>query len=99
MVFVITVRPGQQITFQQTANSYDSAHELRFDQADGGCPGTNYISCVDDDDYTPVTWTNPYSSSKVIYYIQSGYSGSSGAFTFAWAFGPSGAQALSSRLR
>jgi hypothetical protein len=87
LAFTINVPPYAQITFQQTANDYDSTHFLRWG---GSCPGTNLVTFVDDDDLTSVTWINPYSSTQAVYYIQSGYSGQSGTFTLAWAFGSAG---------
>jgi hypothetical protein len=87
MVFQISVPAGSQITFQQTTNNYDSKHELRWG---GSCPGVNSVRCVDDPDTTSVSWTNPYSYTQTVYYIQSGYSSDSGTFTLAWAFGSSG---------
>ena len=98
LVFTINVPPYAQITFQQTANDYDSAHELRWG---GSCPGTTYVSCVDDPDETSVSWTNTYSSTQAVYYIQSGYgsSGQSGTFTLAWALGSGDARPLDARTQ
>ena len=87
LAFTINVPPYAQITFQQTVNDYDSTHFLRWG---GSCPGTNLVIGVDDPDGTSVTWTNPYSSTQAVYYIQSGYGGNSGTFTLAWAFGSAG---------
>ena len=92
--FSISVPAGAQITFQQTANNYDSVHELRWG---GSCPGDNYIQGHDDPDTSSVTWTNPYSYTQTVYYIQSGFSSQSGTFTLAWAFGSAGV-ALSLRV-
>ena len=82
MVFSVSVPAGSQITFQQTTNNYDSVHELRWG---GSCPGVNSVRCVDDPDTTSVSWTNPYSYTQTVYYIQSGYSSYSGTFTLAWS--------------
>ena len=98
LAFTINVPPYAQITFQQTTNDYDSAHELRWG---GSCPGTTYVSCVDDPDETSVSWTNTYSSTQAVYYIQSGYgsSGQSGTFTLAWALGSGDARPLDARTQ
>ena len=81
MIFTLSVPPGATIWFEQSSNNYDSVHELRYG---GECPGSNYVSCVDDPDLTAVSWTNTASSAQPVYYVQSGYYTSEGSFTLTW---------------
>jgi hypothetical protein len=81
MVFTYSVPPGATIRFNQTSNDYDSVHELRYGSV---CPGSNYVTCVDDPDLTPVSWTNTGSSAQPVYYVQSGYYTNEGSFTLTW---------------
>jgi hypothetical protein len=81
MVFTYLVPPGATIQFAQSYNDYDSVHELRYG---GACPGSNYVTCVDDPDLTAVSWTNTGSSAQPVYYVQSGFSTDEGSFTLTW---------------
>jgi hypothetical protein len=81
LVFTYFLPPGGRISLEQTSNTYDSYHELRYGES---CPGSNVIQCIDDDDYTAVNWTNTESTVQQIFYVQSGYSSEAGEFTLTW---------------
>jgi hypothetical protein len=81
IVYTYSVPPGATVWFNQTSNDYDSVHELRYG---GVCPGSNYVTCVDDPDLTAVSWTNTDSSAQPVYYVQSGYDTGEGSFTLTW---------------
>ena len=85
LVFTYLLQPGYTITLRQDTNNYDSRHALRYG---GSCPGsTAAVEVVDDPDEKPVMWTNRGGAAVPVFYIQSGHSGNSGAFTLSWATG------------
>ncbi|MFP9117769.1 hypothetical protein ACLI08_08280, partial [Flavobacterium sp. RNTU_13] len=81
LFFYIDVPNGATLNIGQTINGYDSQNYIGYG---GSCPGTTRIACFDDDDYTPVTWTNTTGSTQRVYWVQDGYQSASGTFTLAW---------------
>ncbi len=81
MIFYIDLPNGDQITIGQTANSYDSEHELRYG---GVCPGATKIVSDDDPDIQNHTWINTTGSTQRVYWLQAGWSTNDGAFTLGW---------------
>ncbi len=79
--FYIDVPDGATIEIWQSWNNYDSRHTMRYG---GACPGTTVIGCIDDSDYTPISWTNTTGSEQRVYWINAGYSSYSGDFTLNW---------------
>jgi hypothetical protein len=82
LVFTYLLASGYTINLQQTYNNYDSYHELRYG---GDCPGETSVVCVDDPDYTAVSWTNELATAQRVYYVQSGFGSSAGQFTLTWS--------------
>ncbi|MCB9361589.1 MAG: T9SS type A sorting domain-containing protein [Flavobacteriales bacterium] len=81
-IFYYDLPSGFTLTIGQTSNSYDSRHSLRIG---GACPGTTQLVCTDDPDTQTETYTNCSGSTERVYWIQSGYSTGSGAYTLAWS--------------
>ncbi|MCF8368918.1 MAG: S8 family serine peptidase [Bacteroidales bacterium] len=82
-IFYIDVPNGQGIEIWQSFNDFNSVHTLRHG---GSCPGTTEIGCIDDDDYTPINWTNLSGTEERVWFIVGGNSTSSGDFTLEWTF-------------
>lgn len=93
-VFTMTVPPGVNFTVTATNNRYNGVHFLR---QGGDCPGTNPVSChdeerTDDSDDAPevtMSWFNNSTLPEQVFYIQSGIkdtgdSDDTGSFTLAW---------------
>ena len=73
--------PGETIVIGQSSNTFDSRHTLRYG---GTYPGDNEISCVDDPDYTTMTFTNTGASPIPVYFVVDGFETSSGEFVLEW---------------
>ena len=74
--------PGGTIVIGQSSNTFDSRHTLRYG---GTYPGDNEVSCVDDPDYTTMTFTNTGASPMPVYFVVDGYATSSaGDFVLEW---------------
>jgi hypothetical protein len=87
VAMMYTLAPGSTFRLRQTTNNYDSVHELRYG---GDCPGEFTAQCFDDPDLDMVQWTNGGAEAENVYYIQTGYSASEGAFTVEWEVTVSG---------
>jgi len=82
MVFTYLLQPGDGITIWQSANSFDSMHEMR---RGGACPGGTLLQAVNDPDTTRMSWTNTLSTPEPVYYLLTGtHPTSEGAFTLEW---------------
>jgi hypothetical protein len=81
VVLMYTLAAGSSIRLRQPTNDYDSIHELRYG---GDCPGENTVQCFDDPDRIMVEWTNGGDAAEDVYYIQTGFYASEGAFTVEW---------------
>ncbi|MCT8340119.1 proprotein convertase P-domain-containing protein [Flavobacteriaceae bacterium TK19130] len=84
-VYTVTVPDGFILTIGQTVNSYDSVVRVGYG---GSCPGDTLIECFDDPDLTTVEWTNDTGIEQEVYYVQSGFSTSNGAYTLEWSVDP-----------
>ncbi|MBN2777927.1 MAG: PKD domain-containing protein, partial [Bacteroidales bacterium] len=80
-IFYCDLPAGYSIEMWQSWNNYDSRHTMRYG---GACPGTTEIGCIDDSDYTPISWTNTTGSTQRVYWINAGFSSGSGDFTLNW---------------
>ncbi|NOX45591.1 MAG: S8 family serine peptidase [Chlorobi bacterium] len=81
-IFYIDVPFGCEIEIWQSWNDYDSRHTMRYA---GNCPGDIEIGCIDDDDYTPISWTNNTGQLERVWFIVAGYGSGSGDFTLEWS--------------
>ncbi|AWA31169.1 hypothetical protein HYN48_14295 [Flavobacterium magnum] len=79
--FYILVPAGSTLTIGQSANEYDSTVVVFY----GDCTNPTEIRCFDDDDLQTVVWANDTGSDQTVYWVQDGYSFSSGAFTLEWS--------------
>ena len=79
--FSYSLPAGATIEIGQSANDYDSRHEL---SVGGAFPGDASVQCVDDPDNSRMTWTNTGSDAVNVYFIVDAYSAGSGAFTLTW---------------
>ena len=79
--FSYSLPAGATIEIGQSANDYDSRHELSYG---GAFPGDASVACVDDPDDSRMTWTNTGSDAVNVYFIVDAYSDGSGAFTLTW---------------
>lgn len=82
-IFYYDVEPDYTFKIWQSWNDYDSRHTLRWG---GACPGTTQIDCIDDPDYTPISWTNNTGSTQRVWFIIAGYASSQGNFTLNWTY-------------
>ncbi|KAK3275063.1 hypothetical protein CYMTET_16786 [Cymbomonas tetramitiformis] len=83
-VYYTDVSPGSLFVVYQTQNDYDSVHSLRYG---GGCPGNTVISCIDDDDYTPLWVLHSGDSKERLFYVQDSYfSSTGGGFTLKYFY-------------
>ncbi|MBW6482530.1 MAG: T9SS type A sorting domain-containing protein [Vicingaceae bacterium] len=80
-IFYYDLPNGSTLTIGQTTNNYDSRHSLRYN---GVCPGTIEIVCTDDPDTQVESWQNCTGSLQRVWWIQSGWSSSSGTYTLSW---------------
>ena len=80
-VFYYDLPNNYTIEIWQSWNDYDSRHTMRYGAS---CPGTVEIGCIDDPDYTPISWTNTTGSTQRVWWINGGYSAGSGNFTLNW---------------
>ena len=90
-VFYIDVPNGYEIEIWQSWNNYDSRHTMRYS---GACPGSTEIGCIDDSDYTPISWTNSTGATERVWWINAGYSSYSGDFTLEWTLAATGTPGL-----
>ena len=81
-VWTFTVPAGTTITVQQTSNTYDSYHMLRYGAA---CGSTTFILCVDDPDTQVNTWTNTTGADQTVWWWIGGFSNACGDGTFTWS--------------
>jgi len=79
--FYTSLPAGATINIGQTSNTYDSRHEL---SVGGAFPGNTIVGCVDDPDYTRLSYTNTGSDAVNIYFVVDAYSTGSGDFTLTW---------------
>jgi hypothetical protein len=69
-IFYIDVPEGYKIEIQQTSNTYDSQHSMRYG---GHCPGTHKIVCVNDTDTRLESWLNLTGEDQTVYWINGAY--------------------------
>ena len=62
-------------------SGYDSMHQL---SVGGNCPGETVISCLDDPDSEPMSYTNDGSESITAFFIVDAYDNDIGPFTLQW---------------
>jgi len=62
-------------------SGYDSMHQL---SVGGICPGETVISCLDDPDTEPMSYTNDGSESVTAFFIVDAYNNAAGPFTLQW---------------
>ena len=62
-------------------SDYDTMHQL---SVGGSCPGETVISCLDDPDTEPMSYTNDGSESVTAFFIVDAYSNGIGPFTLQW---------------
>jgi len=79
--FFAYLQPGTSIAIQQTANTYDSRHELSYGDT---CPGATSIACRDDPDHHQEQWTNDQEATVKIWFMIDAYKSQRGDFTIEW---------------
>ena len=83
--FSFNLPPRETIKIRQTYNNFDSKHTLRYG---GAYPGEFTVSCVDDPDYTELTYENSELYVEQVYFVVDAYSSSGyGEFTLEWEIG------------
>ncbi len=82
-VFYVDVPSGTKINIWQSWNNFDSRHTMRYG---GNCPGDIEIGCIDDNDLTPISWSNNTGSTERVWFIIAGFGSGSGDFTLEWSF-------------
>ena len=68
-------------------SDYDTIHQL---SVGGICPGETVISCLDDPDEEPMSYSNFGSESVTAFFIVDAYNNGIGPFTLQWELGTNG---------
>ncbi len=84
-IFFMDVPNGYTVEIWQSWNNYNSTHSVRYE---GTCPGSTEIGCINDDDYTPISWENLSGSTETVWFIVAGSGSNSGDFTLEWTLTP-----------
>jgi PKD repeat protein len=84
-IFFIDVPNGYTIEIWQSLNNFNSIHTMRYG---GACPGNTEIACIDDDDYTPISWENLTGSTERVWFVIAGNGTDNGDFTLEWSLTP-----------
>ena len=79
-VFYFSVANGYTIDIWEPSNGYDEYEYVGYGAT---CPGTQ-IQCWDNDGLAHTVWTNNTGSTQNVWWIQDGYSNSSGTFNLQW---------------
>lgn len=83
LIFYYDLAVGDGITIWLSWNNFDTRHTLRWG---GNCPGDFEIECIDDPDYTPITWINNTGETQRVWFIIAGYYEYHGDFTLEWIY-------------
>ena len=85
LVSVIVLFGRQRMALNEThyyfLSDYDTMHQL---SVGGICPGETVISCLDDPDEEPMSFSNFGSESVTAFFIVDAYSNAVGPFTLQW---------------
>lgn len=79
--FYVDVPADKALSIGLIGSSYDSQHRLAYGN---NCPGAVSIICQDDPDIQTHNWFNSTGSTQRVWWVQDGFSGSSGSFVLAW---------------
>ncbi|MFT3796230.1 GEVED domain-containing protein [Flavobacterium sp.] len=82
--YTITVPATYTLTIADTADAYDSGRALYT----GACGSLTQVTCGDDPNTAPMTYTNTSGSPMTLYYVQDGYSTGSGSYSISWSLTP-----------
>ena len=85
LVSLIVLFGRQRMALNEThyyfLSDYDSMHQL---SVGGICPGETVISCLDDPDTEPMSYTNDGTESITAFFIVDAYNDAVGPFTLQW---------------
>ena len=84
-IFFVDVPNGYTVEIWQSWNNFNSIHTMRYS---GTCPGDIEIGCINNDDYTPISWENLTGSIERVWFVVSGNGSDFGDFTLEWTLTP-----------